>query len=203
MENSIDVLEDKRMIEGLRIGFCVTGSFCTINNVIPEMDELISFGNLVYPIFSESVAQTDTRFGKAEDFIDEVYNITGNKPMTNINQVEPIGPKKIIDVLVIAPCTGNTLAKIANGIADTPVTLAVKSHLRNNAPVVIALSTNDGLGANAQNIGSLMARKNIYFVPFRQDDYKQKANSLVAGFNKIAETIKFAMQGKQIEPILL
>lgn len=203
MENSSDVIDEKKAIEGLKIGFCITGSFCTIDKVIPEMEKLVKSGNIVYPIFSGAVAETDTRFGRAKDFIDSTYNITGKKPMSEIKQVEPIGPKKMLDVLVIAPCTGNTLAKIANGVADTSVTLAVKSHLRNNAPVVVAVSTNDGLGANAKNIGCLLARKNIYFVPFSQDDCIEKENSLVARFESVSKTIEFSMLGKQIEPILL
>lgn len=185
------------------IGFAMTGSFCTFKKIIPVIKLLSDDGNEMYPILSKAVADTDTRFGKAEDLKTELEKITGRKPMTEITEVEPIGPKKILDVLVVAPCTGNSLSKIANGIADTAVTLAVKSHLRNNKPVVIAVSTNDGLGANAQNIGKLMARKHIYLVPFCQDDCTEKENSLVADFTRIPETIENAMHGKQIEPLLI
>lgn len=186
-----------------RIGFCVTGSFCTFKRIVPVIKNLVDLGHTVYPILSPSVANTDTRFGKAADFIKTLEEVTGNEPMLDISRVEPIGPKKMLDVLVVAPCTGNTLAKMANGIADTSVTLAVKSHLRNNRPVVVAVSTNDGLGANAQNIGKLVARKHIYMVPFRQDDCIEKENSLVADFDMTKPTIDAAMHGKQIEPLLV
>lgn len=189
--------------EKYRIGFGVTGSFCTFKRIIPVMKSLADSGHTVYPILSPAAARTDTRFGKAEDFLKKFEEITGNKPLLDINCVEPIGPKKMLDVLVIAPCTGNTLAKMANGIADTSVTLAVKSHLRNNRPVVVAVSTNDGLGANAQNIGKLLARKHIYFVPFRQDDCIEKENSLVADFEMTEQAIDAAIKGKQFEPMLI
>lgn len=186
-----------------RIGFGVTGSFCTFKRIVPIMRELARCGHIVYPILSPAAANTDTRFGTAADFKKAFEQATGNKPLLDINCVEPIGPKKMIDVLVIAPCTGNTLAKMANGIADTSVTLAVKSHLRNNRPVVVAVSTNDGLGANAQNIGKLMSRRNIYFVPFGQDDCIEKENSLVADFDKISDTITAAAESRQIQPLIL
>lgn len=186
-----------------RIGFGVTGSFCTFKKIIPVMKELCEKGHEVYPIVSPIVANTDTRFGKAADFLAEFKGVCGHEPMLDIDKVEPIGPKKMFDVLLIEPCTGNTLAKMAGGIADTSVTLAVKSHLRNNRPVVVAVSTNDGLGANARNIGQLAARKNIYFVPFRQDDYIEKENSLVADFTKTYDTIRAAIEGEQIQPLIL
>ncbi len=189
--------------EKYKIGFAVTGSFCTFKRIIPVMESLAKAGHTVYPILSPSVANTDTRFGKAEDFKKTFEEVTGNKPMLDISSVEPIGPKKMLDILVIAPCTGNTLAKMANGIADTAVTLAVKSHLRNNRPVVVAVSTNDGLGANAQNIGKLMARKHIYMVPFEQDDCIEKENSLVANFEMTESAVYAAMNGSQLEPMLI
>ncbi len=197
-ESKSDTAEKK-----YRIGFGVTGSFCTFKRIIPVIKNLVDRGHIVYPILSPSAANTDTRFGKAADFKKTLEEITGNAPMLDIGRVEPIGPKKMLDVLVVAPCTGNTLAKMANGIADTSVTLAVKSHLRNNRPVVVAVSTNDGLGANAQNIGKLAARKHIYMVPFRQDDCIEKENSLVANFDMTEAAINSAMNGKQIEPLLI
>lgn len=190
-------------MQGNKIGFGITGSFCTFRYIIPVIKQLAESGSEVYPVLSHAAANTDTRFGRADDLKTSLFEITGHSPMTEITEVEPIGPKKMLDVLVIAPCTGNSLSKIANGIADTAVTLAVKSHLRNNKPVVIAVSTNDGLGANAQNIGKLMARKHIYMVPFRQDDCIEKENSLVADFERIPETIDAAIAGSQIQPLLI
>lgn len=152
---------------------------------------------------SETSSRTDTRFGKADDFIEKFREITGNEVACSIDKVEPIGPKKLLDALVIAPCTGNTISKISNGTADSAVSLAVKSHLRNNRPVIIAVSTNDGLGGNAKNIGTLLARKNIYFVPFGQDDAENKENSLVAKMDLIIPTINAAFEGRQLQPLLI
>jgi len=152
---------------------------------------------------SENAQKTDTRFGKAQDFIKELEQITGNPLINSIDTAEPIGPKALLDILVIAPCTGNTLGKLANGITDTCVTMAAKAHLRNGRPVVIAVSTNDGLGANAKNIGLLLNTKNIYFVPFGQDDPQKKCNSEVAHMDMIIPTIENALQGKQIQPVLV
>lgn len=180
----------------------MTGSYCTYSKVIPQIEILVNLEYNVIPILSDTSAVTDTRFGKAEDHIKALEDITGNKIICKINEAEPIGPKKLLDILVVAPCTGNTIAKIANGIADTAVTLAVKSHLRNDKPVVIAVSTNDGLGANAKNIGTLLSRKHIYFVPFGQDDYIEKQNSLVAHFDMIPKTINDALFERQIQPLL-
>lgn len=185
----------------MRIGFAVCGSFCTYSAVFPVMEKLAKEHD-VYPIFSCQAAGTDTRFGKAEEFLSEAERITGHPVLKTIPQAEPIGPKKLLDVLLIAPCTGNTLAKLSHGIADTPVTMAAKSHLRNGRPVVIAVSTNDGLAAAAENIGRLLARKHYYFVPLRQDDAKAKPTSLVAVFEKIPETVRLAAEGVQIQPIL-
>ena len=157
----------------------------------------------VYPIMSETSYNTDTRFGDAKDIQDEIISITGHSIIHKIEQAEPIGPKKMFDILCIAPCTGNTLAKLANGITDTSVTLACKAHLRNARPVLIAVSTNDALGAAAKNIGLLLNAKNIYFVPMRQDDAQNKPNSIVADFQKIPDALERALKGEQIQPILL
>ncbi len=173
-----------------RIGFAFTGSFCTLMAVYEQMAKLTDMCDKVVPIFSNSVANWDTRFVKADEFYDMVYKKTGTKPITTICEAEPIGPKKLLDAIVVAPCTGNTLAKLANGITDTPVLMAVKSHLRNNRPVVIAVSSNDALAANAKNIGELMNRKNIYIVPMEKDDPKGKPNSLVAHFDMIIPTLE-------------
>ena len=187
----------------ITIGFGLTGSYCTFSKVIPQMEALVSLGYRVIPILSEHTAAIDTRFGAAEAHKQRITEITGEDILESLPQVEPLGPKRCLDLLLIAPCTGNTIAKLANGIADTSVTLAAKSHLRNNRPVAIAISTNDGLGANARNIGILLARKHIYMVPFGQDDYKEKENSLVADFNLIPQTIAKALEGNQLQPILV
>lgn len=186
----------------MEIGFAMCGSFCTYSKVFPIMEALAET-NHITPIFSGSACTLCCRFGTPEDYRDTAEIISGKAPLTNISEVEPIGPKKLLDALIIAPCTGNTLAKLACGIADTPITMAAKSHLRNGRPVIIAVSTNDGLAAAAENIGKLLARKNYYFVPFGQDDAHNKPTSLVADFSKIPETLKFAMSGKQIQPVLL
>lgn len=186
----------------MNIGFALTGSYCTFDQVFPVMDNLAK-EHTVYPILSYSVSQTDSRFGSAADHRRKVTLICAQAPLDSIPAVEPIGPKQMLDVLVIAPCTGNTLAKLAHGIADTPVTMAAKSHLRNGRPVVLAISTNDGLAGAAENIGKLLARKNFYFVPFGQDAPDAKPTSLIADFTKIPETITQAVQGKQLQPILI
>lgn len=189
--------------DGLKIGFAVTGSHCTLNEIIKVMKRLVDEGAVVTPIISYSVDSMDTRFGKAEEWKHQFRDITQREPICTIPQAEPIGPKKMFDCVVIAPCTGNTLAKLANGIIDTPVLMAAKSHLRNQRPVVLAISTNDGLGLNARNIGTLLITKNIYLVPFGQDNPQVKANSLVAHMHKVPETILMACDGKQIQPVLL
>ena len=186
----------------MNIGFAMCGSFCTFSQVIKQIQILKDIGYNIIPIMSFVSYETDTRFGKAKDFISEIENITGNSVIHTIPSAEPIGPKKMLDLLIVAPCTGNTLAKLANGITDTPVTLAVKAHLRNERPVVIAVSTNDALGAAGKNIGALMNYKNIYFVPMRQDDYKNKPKSVVADFTKIPEAVEKALSGQQIQPII-
>jgi len=185
------------------IGFALTGSFCTYNKVIPEIKRLKEEGADIIPIMSETSANTDTRFGKASDFIYAIEEITKHKVISTIYEAEPIGPKKLLDALVVAPCTGNSISKIANGIADSTVTLSVKSHLRNLRPVLIAVSTNDGLGGNAKNIGILANKKNIYLVPFGQDDCIEKQNSLVASMDLIIPSLKLALEGKQYQPILI
>ena len=186
----------------MNIGFAMCGSFCTYAEVFPIM-ELLARDYRVTPIFSSAAATVDSRFGTAADHLQQAAEICGKFPLKTIAEVEPIGPKKLLDALVVAPCTGNTLAKLAHSIADTPVTMAVKSHLRNGRPVVIAVSTNDALGGAAENIGKLLARKHYYFVPFRQDDAANKPTSMVADFNRIHEALEAALQGRQLQPLLL
>ena len=186
----------------MNIGFALCGSFCTYDRVFPVM-ELLAREHTLIPIFSEASFAVDSRFGTAAEHFETVRKICGREPIHTIAGAEPIGPKKLLDVLVIAPCTGNTLAKLAHSIADTPVTMAAKSHLRNGRPVVVAVSTKDALAGAAENIGKLLGRKNYYFVPFRQDDPMKKPTSMVADFEKIPETIESAHRGVQIQPILL
>ena len=186
----------------MNIGFAVCGSFCTFSDIFPVMEALAADHNVI-PIFSYNAAATDTRFGNAQAHLAKAEAICGRNVLKTVSDVEPIGPKKLLDALVIAPCTGNTLAKLAHGIADTPVTMAAKSHLRNGRPVILAISTNDGLGAAAENIGRLLNRKHYYFVPFGQDDPAKKPNSLVADFSRIEETAKLAMAGAQIQPVII
>lgn len=190
-------------IEGKKIGFAVCGSFCTFSRVMPQVARLCELGAEVFPIMSEISRTTDTRFGKAEEFVEFLEDTTKNKIINSVKAAEPIGPKAYLDALVIAPCTGNTLAKIANGVTDSTVAMAAKANLRNQRPLIIAVSTNDGLGANAKNIGLMLPMRNVYFVPFGQDDYLGKPQSLVADMTKIPETLQCALDGKQIQPILL
>ena len=186
----------------MTIGFALCGSYCTYDRVFPVI-ETLSKENKVIPILSEAAYATDSRFGTAEHWKRKLEEICGCPPLHLISQVEPIGPKGLLDILVIAPCTGNTLAKLAHSIADGPVTMAAKSHLRNGRPVLVAVSTNDGLAGAGENIGRLLARKHYYFVPFGQDDPMKKPTSLVADFSKIPQAIEAAMAGKQIQPMLL
>jgi dipicolinate synthase subunit B len=188
--------------EGVKIGFALTGSHCTLNEVFGVMKNLVEEGAEIVPIMSHVVNATDTRFGKADQWKKKCFDICGKEALCTINDVEPIGPARELDCLVIAPCTGNTVAKLAGGITDSPVLMAAKAQLRNAGSVVLAIATNDGLGANAKNIGLLLGQKNIYFVPFGQDNPWQKANSLIAHMHKIPETIFFACQRKQIQPVL-
>lgn len=186
----------------MTVGFALCGSFCTYSKVFPIM-ELLSRDYDLIPILSESASCTDSRFGTGSEHIQIITELCGHAPVRTIAEAEPIGPKKLLDVLVIAPCTGNTLAKLAHGIADGPVTMAAKSHLRNGRPVVIAVSTNDALGAAAENIGRLLVRKHIYFVPFGQDDPYGKPTSMVADFGKIPLALEAALEGYQMQPVIL
>ena len=186
-----------------RVGFAVCGSFCTHQEVLAELERLAEEYETIIPIVSETSGRADTRFGTAQKLRERLQEITGHAVIDDIVAAEPIGPKKLLDVLVIAPCTGNTLAKLANGITDTAVTMAAKAHLRNGRPVVLAIASNDGLAAGARNIGELLVRKNYYFVPFGQDNPAGKPGSLIADFTKIPETITAALEGRQIQPLLL
>ena len=186
----------------MTIGFAMCGSFCTFHQVFPVM-ELLARDYQVIPIFSQNAYATDSRFGSAADHIQTAGEICGTPPLHSICEAEPIGPRKLFDALIIAPCTGNTLAKLAHSIADTPVTMAAKSHLRNGRPVLIAVSTNDGLAGAAENIGKLLARKHYYFVPFGQDDAAGKPTSLIADFSRIPQALELALEGRQIQPILI
>ena len=185
----------------MNVGFALCGSFCTYSKVFPIL-ELLCRDYRVTPIFSEAAYTTDSRFGSAEGHIELARELCGTEPLHTVSQVEPIGPKKLLDILVIAPCTGNTLAKLAHGIADGPVTMAAKSHLRNGRPVLIAVSTNDALSGAAENIGKLLNRKHFYFVPFGQDDPKEKPCSMVADFTRLPDALEAALEGRQLQPIL-
>ena len=186
----------------MTVGFALCGSFCTFSEIFPVMEE-VTKQHKVIPIFSFSATTIDSRFGAAQEHLRKAEEICGTKVLCNIEAVEPIGPKKLLDALIIAPCTGNTLAKLSHSIADTPVTMAAKSHLRNGRPVIVAISTNDALAGAAENIGKLLARKHYYFVPFGQDDAAKKPTSIVADFSKIPQTLELALAGQQIQPILL
>lgn len=191
-------------MKNLRVGFAVCGSFCTHSQTLEALEALTGIYENVIPIASDTTVKTDTRFGKAEDLIAEMEQLCGGRSViSSIVAAEPIGPQKLLDLLVIAPCTGNTLAKLASGVADSAVTLAAKAHLRNGRPVVVALSTNDGLSTAARNIGELLCRKHYYFVPFRQDDPEGKPTSLVADLSRLTATVAAAAEGKQIQPMLL
>ncbi len=190
-------------LNGIRVGFAMTGSFCTFAQVLPQVQNLVDMGSKVTPIMSETAAGTDTRFGSAEYFRSSLEEMTGTPVISTIKDAEPIGPKKLLDILVIAPCTGNTISKLANGITDSSVCMAAKAHLRNGRPLVIAVSTNDALGTSARNIGQLLNAKNIYLVPFRQDDPVHKQTSMVADMQRIAATLEMALEGKQIQPLVI
>ncbi len=189
-------------MERKTLGFALCGSFCTFRKILPVMQRLAEGYQLV-PIMSFQAYQTDTRFGTAQEFRTAVEDICKRPIIHTISGAEPFGPKKLLDLLIIAPCTGNTLGKLANGISDTPVTLAAKAHLRNARPVVVAVSTNDGLTGNAKNIGTLLNTRNYFFVPFGQDDPVTKEASLVAHMDAIPDTVKAALNGKQIQPLLV
>lgn len=190
-------------IKGKKIGVIMTGSFCTFSKVIEQIKNLVKRGADIIPIMSYNSYELDTKFGEAKKIREEVEEITGKKIINTIQGAEPIGPKKLTDIMLIAPCSGNTIAKLANGIIDTPATMAAKSHLRNGNPLVIAISTNDGLSGSAENIGKLLNRNNYYFVPFKQDNPITKPRSLVFDPNYIIKTLEEALDKKQIQPILL
>ena len=190
-------------IENLRVGFAFCGSFCTMSKALDALEQTAARFGPVTPIVSETVAATDTRFGKAHDFMREMERICDKRVIDSVAGAEPIGPKGLLDVLVICPCTGNTLAKLAHGVTDSSVTMAAKAHLRNGRPLVIAVYTNDGLAGSASNLGAMLGRRNVYFVPFGQDDYAGKPTSLVADFSLLPQTIEHACRGEQLQPILL
>ena len=185
------------------IGYGITGSFCTLSASLGVVEKLTKAGHRVLPVLSFAAATMDTRFMKASELKTRLETLTGNSVIETIQAAEPIGPKKLLDIMVVCPATGNTLAKLAHGITDTPVTMAVKSHLRNGRPVLLAVSSNDALGTNANNIAMLLNRKNIYIVPFRQDDCEGKPNSLISDFSLVPRAVDFAMQGKLIQPLLI
>lgn len=189
-------------LHGVKLGFAVTGSHCTLEQIIPVVQQLVDAGAEVVPLATPSVITSDTRFGSADHWVAELERVTGAKIITTIVEAEPIGPKKLFDVIVVAPCTGNTMAKIANGITDNGVLMAVKAQLRNQRPVVLAISTNDGLSTNARNLGILLNQKHILFVPFGQDNPQEKVNSLVAHMDLTLATVVSALQGQQVQPLL-
>ena len=190
-------------MEPIRVGFAFCGSFCTYHQAMTALEKIHARYGDVTPIVSENSAATDSRFGPAHEYMREMERICGKRVIDSIPKAEPIGPKHLLDVLVICPCTGNTLAKLANGITDTTVTMAAKAHLRNGGPVVICLATNDGLASSARNLGTLLDKKNVYFVPFGQDDPAEKPTSLVADFSLVNDTVEAALRGKQLQPLLL
>lgn len=190
-------------IEGKKVGFAMTGSFCTFQAVFTEMEKLVAAGADVTPIFSNAVQDISCRFGTSEEFIKKATEITGKAPITRLETAEPIGPKSLLDIMVIAPCTGNSLSKLSLAITDSPVLMAAKAHLRNEKPLVICISTNDALSMSFKNTGLLLNCKHIYFVPFRQDNYKKKPSSLVADITLIQPTLEAALDGKQLQPIVL
>lgn len=190
-------------LKDARIGFALTGSFCTLDTAFAQMKRLVDMGAEVYPIASHNASGIDTRFGKAEDFLAVAEDISGKPVIDTIDKAEPFGPGKILDILLIAPCTGNTVAKLANAVTDTPVLMAAKAHMRNNGKLVLAIATNDGLGLNARNIGTLLASKNIYLVPFGQDGPDNKEKSLQSRFSLIPDTIAMALESRQLQPLIL
>lgn len=189
-------------LEGIKIGLGITGSFCNFSETKNVISNLKAEGADVYPIISFSTKNLDTRFYKKDEYIKMLKQESKNNIIDTIQKAEPVGPKNLVDIILVCPCTGNSLAKLANGITDTPVLMAIKGHIRNNKPVVIGVSTNDGLGASLQNIAKLINTKNMYFVPFRQDDYISKPKSLVLDYNYIVDTVYGALHFKQIQPIL-
>ncbi len=190
-------------ISGKKVGIALTGSFCTFDKVFEQIERLTAAKADVYTIFSERAQSTDTRFGKAADFLKRAEACTGHMPITTITEAEKLGPNNLLDIIAVAPCTGNTLAKLANGMTDSAVLMAVKGLLRNNKPIVIGLSTNDALGGNLQNIGTLINKKNIYFIPFGQDNYKGKPNSMISNYNYTIAALQEALDGRQLQPVIL
>jgi len=191
------------LLQGKKIGYAITGSFCTLDKTIQAMEDLIKVGAELIPIVSEPIRKLDTKYGAAREWLDKIKGISGNDIIDSIVKAEPIGPEKLLDLLIIAPCTGNTLGKLANGIIDETVVMAAKAHLRNERPVLIAIATNDGLGLNARNLGVLLNTKNVFFVPFGQDNPLEKKNSLVARFDLIKKAAEYALDNKQIQPVLI
>lgn len=189
-------------LKGKKIGVAFTGSFCTYRNVFTELQKLSDEGAEIQTIFSDSSQQISSRFGSPEEFIEKARTVTGIEPILTISQAEPIGPKSLLDILVIIPCTGNTIAKLANGITDTPVLMAAKAHLRNDKPLLLSISTNDALGMNMKNIGLLINAKNIYFVPFGQDNPEKKPNSMIAHTELLIPSIEAALLKKQYQPVI-
>lgn len=189
-------------LKGKKIGVAFTGSFCTYKRVFTELENLVQEGAIVQTIFSDASQTIDSRFGKAEDFVKEAERMTGNPPMRTIAQAELIGPGSLLDLLMILPCTGNTIAKLANGITDTPVLMAAKAHLRNEKPLLLSISTNDALGMNMKNIGLLLNAKHVYFVPFGQDNAQKKPNSMIAHTELLIPAAKAALEGKQYQPVI-
>lgn len=185
-----------------RIGVALSGSFCTYDKVFKELQKLVDEGAKVQTIFSDASQTVDSRFGKAEEFVQKAERLTGIRPMRTIAEAEPIGPKELLDLLIILPCTGNTIAKLANGITDTPVLMAAKAHLRNEKPLLLSVSTNDALGMNMKNIGLLLNAKHIYFVPFGQDNPQKKPNSMIAHTELLLDAAKEALEGKQYQPVI-
>ncbi|OJU12893.1 MAG: dipicolinate synthase subunit B [Clostridiales bacterium 43-6] len=188
-------------MNSVKVGFAMCGSFCTFAQAIPQMKALVDAGADVLPIMSPTAAGTDTRFGAAKDICAKIEGICGKKIITTISEAEPVGPKKLLDLLIIEPCTGNTLSKLANGITDTSVTMAAKAHLRNSRPVLIGVATNDGLSASAKNLGILLNTKNIFFIPMSQDDPTGKPSSLICNFDETILAAHAALDGRQLQPV--
>ncbi len=190
-------------LRGKTIGFALTGSHCTLEEAFEPLKRIVEEGAEVIPIVSHTVDTVGTRFGTPEGWRARLKEVTGREPLSTIPEVEPLGPGKLLDALVVAPCTGTTLARLAHALSDTPVTMAAKATLRNRRPVVLAISTNDGLGLNALNLALLMNVKNVYFVPFGQDNPVEKPNSLVAHLDLVLPTLLEALQGRQVQPVLV
>ncbi|MED3781219.1 dipicolinate synthase subunit B [Heyndrickxia sporothermodurans] len=190
-------------LEGKRIGFGLTGSHCTYDAVFPEIEKLVEVGAEVVPIVTFTVKNTETRFGKGEDWIEKIESVTGRKVIDSIVEAEPLGPKYPLDCMVISPLTGNSMSKLANALTDSPVLMAAKATIRNQKPVVLGISTNDTLGLNGVNLMRLMATKHIYFIPYGQDDPIKKPNSMVARMSSLQDTVKAALEGRQLQPVIV